>query len=92
MENRLTFLYRLDGVQDTKGGRRSERPARGWMCGFKPVGGKPREIQASINAEACCLEKPRRELSGRPYRKRTHVGEERILRCASESSRRNSAK
>ena len=52
MGNRLIFLYRLDGDQDAKGERRSERPARDRMCGFKPVGGRPREIQAStFNAE-----------------------------------------
>ena len=45
MENRLKFLYRFAGDQDTKGLRRSERPAHDRKCGSKPVGGSRRQIR-----------------------------------------------
>ena len=45
MENRLKFLYRFAGDQDTKGLRRSERPANDRKCGSKPVGGSRRQIR-----------------------------------------------
>ncbi len=51
MANGLIFPYRLGSDQDTKGERRSERPARDRMCGFKPVGGGPREIQVPIQRQ-----------------------------------------
>ena len=45
MENRRTFLYQSKGDQDTKGLRRSERPAHDRKCGSKPVGGSRRQIR-----------------------------------------------
>ena len=45
MENRRIFLYQSKGDQDTKGLRRSERPAHDRKCGSKPVGGSRRQIR-----------------------------------------------
>ena len=45
MENRRIFLYQSEGDQDTKGLRRSERPAHDRKCGSKPVGGSRRQIR-----------------------------------------------
>ena len=48
MENRRIFLYQFKGDQDTKGLRRSERPAHDRKCGSKPVGGSRRQIRGDI--------------------------------------------
>ena len=45
MENRRIFLYQSKGDQDSKGLRRSERPAHDRKCGSKPVGGSRRQIR-----------------------------------------------
>jgi hypothetical protein len=51
MDNRLIFLYR-HGIVITDGVTQKDSPACHWMCRFKRVGGKGRQIRSSINAKA----------------------------------------
>ncbi len=99
---RLIFLNHVVRVISEEVTQKS-KPARDWMCGFKPVGRSPRQIQEVVNPErrarVCrkagevaqfrCQENPRREFIACPYRKPTQVGKENILRRASELSLRN---
>ena len=48
MENGLIFPYQSLGDKDTRGLRRSDRPAHDRKCGSKPVGGSRRQIRGDI--------------------------------------------
>jgi hypothetical protein len=47
MDNRLIFLYRR-GTVITDGVTQKDSPACHWMCRFKRVGGKSRQIRSSL--------------------------------------------
>ena len=47
MDNRLIFLYR-HGIVITDGVTQKDSPACHWMCRFKRVGGRGRQIRPSL--------------------------------------------